>query len=95
MERRDVAQIVSQSPCNRRIRGRNETDRNSENDRRKVGDGESHHKEKGRCLEEDAEGVQRKMIIVKAIVVLGVVFAATVFYAAVLAVASEDVEYEE
>ena len=35
------------------------------------------------------------MIVVKAIVVIGVVFAATVFYAAVLAVASEDAEYEE
>lgn len=35
------------------------------------------------------------MIVVKAIVVMGVVFAVTVFYAAVLAVASEDVEHEE
>ena len=35
------------------------------------------------------------MIIVKAIVVLGVAFAATVFYAAVLAVASEGIAYEE
>lgn len=35
------------------------------------------------------------MIFVKAIVILGVVLAATVFYAAVLAVASEGIEYEE
>ena len=35
------------------------------------------------------------MIFVKAIVVIGVVLGVTVFYAAVLAVASEDVEHEE
>ena len=90
-----MAQIISQSTRYRRIRGRNKTDRNGKNDRRKVGDGEPHQEEEGRCLEEDAEGVQREMIVVKAIVVIGVVFAATVFYAAVLAVASEGIEYEE
>ena len=35
------------------------------------------------------------MIVVKAIVVIGVVLGVTVFYAAVLAEASEEIEYEE
>jgi hypothetical protein len=59
-----------------------------------VGDREPHPEKEGHSLEEDAEGVQR-MIVVKAIVVIGVVLGVTVFYAAVLAVASEEIEYEE